>query len=364
MPMKAIITAGGRGTRLRPITWTLNKHLIPLANEPMLFNALKKVAAVGIKDVAINVNPGDTEIARVCGDGSKWGLNLVYLEQEGGAVGVGQIVWNAREFIGNDDVLLYFGDNIVLGSLHKMVDKFYREQLDCCLAFSKVPDPNRFGVPEFNEAGELVGVVEKPENPQSDFAVTGIYIYKAQPHYEAFKNIKPSARGEYEISDIHDWLLKYRFKVGFEEITGWWKDTGKPGDLLEGNQLILNELTRDEMKVSHSAQIAKTANLQGLVKVGDNTIIGENVLIRGPVVIGDNVKIEDSFVGPHTTIGHGSVLLGAEIEHSIIMDGAKISATKRIIDSIIGQNVTITDENDSWPKGHKMIIGENSQIEL
>lgn len=364
MAMKAIITAGGRGTRLRPITWTVNKHLIPLANEPMLFHALKKVSAVGIKEVAININPGDTEIAEACGDGSRWNLNISYIEQKGGAVGVGQIIWNAKDFIGNDDVLLYFGDNIVLGSLHRLVDKFYREQLDCCLAFSKVHDPNRFGVPEFNADGELVGVVEKPENPTSDYAVTGIYIYKSEPHYQAFQNIRPSARGEYEISDIHDWLLKYRYKVGFEEVTGWWKDTGKPGDLLEGNQLILNGIEADLMTIHESAQIDGSARIQGNVKIGENTIVGKNTLIRGPVVIGDNVKLENVYIGPHTTIGHMAELENVEIEHSIVMNEAKISTNKRIVDSIIGKNVSVLDETHSRPNGCKIIVGENSRVEL
>lgn len=362
--MKAVITAGGRGTRLRPITWTTNKHLVPLANEPMLFNAFKKIAGVGIKDVAININPGDTEIQRVCGDGSRWGLNLTYLEQEGGAVGVGQIIWNARDFIGDDHVLLYFGDNIVLGELDRLVDRFYSDDLDCCLAFSKVKDPNRFGVPQFNENGELVGVIEKPENPTSDYAVTGIYVYKSQPHCEAFANIKPSERGEYEISDIHDWMLKNGKKVGYEEVTGWWKDTGKPGDLLEGNQLLLNEMSREEMIIDESVQLGDEVEVQGKVKIGKNTVISGKTLLRGPVVIGDNVRIEGTYIGPHTTIGDNSVISNAEIEHSIIMEGVHISTDKRIVDSIIGKNAIIEHEVATRPRGHRMIIGENSYLEL
>lgn len=362
--MKAVITAGGRGTRLRPITWTVNKHLVPLANEPMLFNAFKKIAAVGIKDVAININPGDTEIEAACGDGSNWGLNITYIEQQGGAVGVGQIVHNAKEFIGDEDVLLYFGDNIVLGGLDRMVNKFNDEDLDCCLALSKVPDPQRFGVPEIDAQGKIVGVEEKPENPKTDLAVTGIYIYKAPAHYEAFKNIEPSARGEYEISDIHDWLIKNGYKVGYEEITGWWKDTGKPGDLLEGNQLLLNEMKLEDATVAESAKIHESAKIQGKVKIGENTKIGEDVLIRGPVVIGDNVEIEHAFIGPHTTIGHGSKIHCAELEHSIVMDGAEIDTAKRIVDSLIGKDAVIKRDDHSKPIGHVMILGQNGYLEL
>lgn len=362
--MKALITAGGHGTRLRPITWTVNKHLIPLANEPMLFNALKKVAAVGVKEVAVNINPGDTEIAAACGDGSRWGLHITYIEQQGGPVGVGQIIWNAKDWIGDDDVLLYFGDNVVLGSLQKFVDKFVNEKLDCCLAFSKVPDPQRFGVPEFDSAGKLIGVAEKPAQPKSDFAVTGIYLYKAPIHYKAFENIIPSARGEYEISDIHDWLLKNNYQVGYEVVTGWWKDTGKPEDLLEGNQLLLNEMAVEDAIIAPDVKIDDSVKIQGRVKIGAGSRIGPSVLIRGPVVIGENVTVENSFIGPHSAISEGAIIQGAEIEHSIIMPKARINTRKRIVDSIIGENVTIADDDANWPRGHRMVVGQNSYLEL
>lgn len=362
--MKAVITAGGRGTRLRPITWTVNKHLIPLANEPMLFNALKKVAAVGIKEVAINVNPGDTEIEAACGDGSQFGLEITYIEQEGGAVGVGQIIHNAKDFIGDDDVLLYFGDNVVLGSLQTFVDRFVKDDLDCCLAFSEVKDPQRFGVPQFDESGILVGVIEKPADPKSNYAVTGIYLYKASAHYEAFQNIEPSARGEYEISDIHDWMIKNGKKVGYEVVTGWWKDTGKPGDLLEGNQLLLNEMAIEDGVASNEAIVEDGARIQGRVKIGAGTKIGKDVLIRGPVVIGENVTLENCYIGPHTTIGNDCEVCCAEIEHTIVMENSKIDTSKRILDSIVGRNVQIVRDDDRLPRGHKLIVGENSSLEL
>ena len=362
--MKAVITAGGRGTRLRPITWTLNKHLIPLANEPMLFNAIKKVAAIGVTEIAININPGDTEIAAACGDGSRWGVNLKYIEQAGGAVGVGQIIWNAREFIGEDDVLLYFGDNIVLGTLDRFVNKFRNEQLDCCLAFSRVPDPQRFGVPRFDTSGTLIGVIEKPEEPENDLAVTGIHLYKSPSHYEAFKHINPSSRGEYEISDIHDWLIKHKYKVGYEEITGWWKDTGKPEDLLEGNQLLLNEMSIDEAVIAPDTHVTEGARIQGRVKIGKGTCVGSDVLIRGPVVIGENVILEHCYIGPHTTVGNDVTIKQAEVEHSIVMEGAYLETSKRILESIVGRNAKVLNDDNQLPRGHKLIVGENSYLEL
>ena len=362
--MKAIVTAGGRGTRLRPITWTLNKHLIPLAGEPMLFNAFKKIAALGITEVAVNINPGDQEIARVCGDGSRWGLRLTYVEQEGGSCGVGQIIYSARAFVGDEDVLLYFGDNIILGSLRPFVEKFTREQLDCCLALARVPDPERFGVPELHE-GRLVGVEEKPQHPKSPFAVTGIYLYRASAYFNAFSHTRPSARGEYEISDVHDWLIKNGDAVGYQEITGWWKDTGKPRDLLIGNQLLLNELSFEDAVVHPSVILDSAVRLEGRVKIEAGTVLSGATVVRGPVVIGAGAQITDSFVGPHTSVGGRVKLTGAEIEHSILMEGAEVSAGGRITDSIIGADARVlSSENGEWPSGRKLLVGESSVLEL
>ncbi|HBU27631.1 TPA: hypothetical protein DEB00_00765 [Candidatus Uhrbacteria bacterium] len=362
--MKAVITAGGRGTRLRPITWNLNKHLIPLANEPMLTNAFKKVAEVGIVDVAINVNPGEVDSMRaVFGDGSAWGLRLTYLEQEGGACGVGQILYSARSWIGEDDVLLYFGDNVVLGSLQQLVDKFVNERLDASFAFVEVADPERFGVPEFDAHGALIAIREKPAVPPSRFAQTGLYLYRMPKYLEAFEQITPSARGEYEISDINTHMVR-QGKVGYQIMHGWWKDTGTPEALLEGNQLLLNEMTQAEAVVDASLAKLDDTRIQGRVKIGKDCIFGEDVLIRGPVVIGDNVQIDHAFIGPHTTIGSGARVSRAQIQHSIIMEGAQVMADTMIVDSIVGKNAIVTSERSSLPHGKCLIIGENSQVEI
>ena len=362
--MKAVIAAGGRGTRLRPITWTLNKHLIPLANEPMLVNALKKVADVGIKEVALNVNPGEVEMMRrVFGDGSPWGVQITYLEQEGGACGVGQILYSARDWIGEDDVLLYFGDNVVLGSLQELVDKFRHEQLDASFAFVEVPDPQRFGVPHFDEQGNLLAVIEKPQDPPSAFAQTGLYIYRMPKYLEAFSNIAPSARGEYEIADINTHIIQ-NGRAGYQVMYGWWKDTGTPQALLEGNQLLLNEMRVEEAVVHGSAATLDDTRIQGRVKIGENCIFGEDVLIRGPVVIGNNVKIDHAFIGPHTTIGNDVTISNTHIQHSIVMEGAQVSAATTIVDSIIGKNAVVTSERDTLPHGKRLIVGENSQVEI
>jgi glucose-1-phosphate thymidylyltransferase len=356
--MKALVTAGGRATRLRPITYTTNKHLIPIANKPMLFYALEKIAETGVKEVGININPGEKEIQEIVGDGSRWGLKITYIEQVGGPKGLAHIIKNAKNFIGNEPFIFYLGDNIILGSIKRLVDKFVSERLDALLAFARVSDPERFGVPVIQD-GKVVKIEEKPSRPKSNLAQTGIYIYDPKI-FDAVENIAPSARGEYEISDANTYLIEKGFNVGYEEITGWWKDTGKPEDLLEGNQLILHDL----MDMKNEANLAPGVVVQGKVKIEKGTYIGGKSLIRGPVAIGKNCVIEDSYIGPYTSIGNNSKVFKTEIEHSIIFDNVEIKCGKRIVDSLIGHNAVLGSSHDSLPLGHKLIIGDNSVVEL
>jgi glucose-1-phosphate thymidylyltransferase len=360
--MKALIAAGGRATRLRPITWTTNKHLIPLANKPMLAHVIEKIVEAGITDIIVNVNQGEGEMMhRALGDGAAWGARLTFVEQKGGALGVAHVVANAEEYLSGDSFLYFLGDNIILGSIKKMVDRFQTEKLDCLLAFSKVKDPQRFGVPEFTHDGLLVRIVEKPQNPSSDYAVTGIYLYN-QDYFDAFHTLKPSARGEYEISDINTWYINNR-RVGYEEITGWWKDTGTPEALLEGNALVMDDMKRQDFAMQ--AEIPDGARMQGMVAVGAGTKIDEHCLIRGPVIIGENCQITDSYIGPYTAIGNNVKIRKAEVEHSIVFSGATIDTTRRIINSIIGSNATLLDVARTHPKtGHQLVVGDNSFVEL
>lgn len=357
--MKALITAGGRATRLRPITWTINKHLIPLANKPMIFYAIEKVAEAGVKEVGIIVNEGESELQKHVGDGSRWGVSVTYIEQKGGPKGIAHAVNEAKPFLGDEPFIFYLGDNIILGSITKFVEKFKEEKLNCLLALSKVKDPRRFGVPVM-EGDRIVRVDEKPSEPKSDFAVTGIYVYDAN-FFEAYKHIEPSARGEYEISDIHSWLIANGRDVGYKEITGWWKDTGKAEDLLEGNQLLLGEMPPREHE---DVEIHDDAVIQGKVVIGKGTKIGPKTLIRGPVAIGEGCRIEASYIGPYTSIGNGAEVYNTEIEHSVVFDDADINCSKRVVDSLIGKNATITAAHETYPSGHKLVVGDNSIVEL
>lgn len=355
--MKALITAGGHGTRLRPITNSLNKHLIPIANKPMIVYAIEKIVNAGIKEIGIVINPGDKEIPKALGTGEKWKAKITYIEQTGGALGLAHVVKISEPFIGKDSFLFYLGDNIILGEIKKFVKQFETGNYNCLLALSKVRDPQRFGVPEIKN-GQIINVEEKPSRPKSNFAVTGIYFYDYHV-FEAVKNIKPSDRGELEISDTHSYLIDKGYKVGYNEITGWWKDTGKPNDLLEANQLILSGIKR------HSeVDIPDSVEIQGNVIIGKNTNISEKTVIRGPVIIGENCVIKDAYIGPYTSIGNGVEIYSAEIENSIILDYVDINCNVRIVDSILGANVNIVPIHQTLPGGHKLIIGENSIIEL
>jgi glucose-1-phosphate thymidylyltransferase len=358
--MKALLTAGGRATRMRPITHTLNKHIIPLANKPMIWYALEKIAECGIKEVVININPGENELQKAVGDGSQWGLKITYLEQQGGPKGLAHIIKNAQPHLGNEPFLFYLGDNIILGSITEFVKEFETRKLDCMLALSRVRDPQRFGVPVI-ENGRITKVIEKPSVPPSDFAVTGIYVYSPKV-FDAVSAIPPSDRGEYEISDAHSWLIENGAEVGYKEITGWWKDTGKPEDLLEGNALLLNEMLQTD--VDQAGEVHPDAIIQGRVKIGKGTVIGPKCLIRGPVVIGEGCVVENSFIGPYTSIGNGAKIANTEIEHSVVFDEATIDCGKRIVDALIGYRARISSSNETLPRGNKLIVGDNAVVEL
>lgn len=340
---KAILTGGGRATRLWPITTTTNKHLLPLANKPMIFHAIEKVVEAGVKEIFININPGEKELPEYVGDGSRWGVKIKFFEQTGGPQGIAHVVNEARKFIGSDPFMFYLSDNILLGNVTKMVEEFNLGNYDCMLALSKVTDPNRFGVPIFDKNNKLVDVVEKPETPSNNFAVTGIYLYGPKIFFEAFKNIKRSERGEYEISSIHSYFLKNGKKVGYKEITGWWKDTGKPNDLLLANKLLL-EKTGQEKQIGRGSIVANTKIIE-------------------PVIIGENCVLKNCVIGPNVTIGSDSKIQNAKIDNSIILEAVEIDGDIVITDSLIGKQARLLKQKNSKGK-HKMIIGDKTVIEF
>jgi len=357
---KAILTGGGRATRLRPVTSTMNKHLIPLANKPMIFHAIQKAVDAGIEEIFINTNPGETELQKYIGDGGHWGIKITFFEQTGGPQGIAHVVNEAKKFIGDDPFMFYLSDNILLGSLKTLFDEFHENNYDAMFAFSKVVDPQRFGVPIFNDTGVIVDVIEKPNNPPNNFAQTGIYLYGPGLFFKIFEKIEKSARGEYEISSINSHLLRNNFKVGHKEITGWWKDTGAANDLIIANRLLLEEM--DEKDFKNFGSIDESSKINGKVRIGVGTTIGKNVAINGPVIIGENCSLENCSIDPYTTIGSGSVIKDVSVSNSIVLSNCHFDCSLRITDSIIGGNVHIKKKNND--DFHRLILGEQTLIEL
>jgi len=353
--MKALITAGGHGTRLRPITHTQNKHLIPIANKPILSYALEYVHEAGIKEVGIITNKEGWEVKEAYGNGRKMGLSITYIPQEKPA-GLADCVKIARSFIGDEPFVFYLGDNIIVGGIKRFVAEFQSCQSNCHLVLAKVPDPERFGVPEIRN-GKIVKVEEKPKQPKSDYAVTGIYLYD-RTIFEAVNSIQPSRRGELEISDAHQYLINQGLKVTYSEITGWWKDTGKPYDLLEANRLVL-----DNMAADIKGKVDSQSVISGRVVIGEGAEI-QNSNIRGPAIIGAKTRIIHAYIGPYTSVERNCMIQNSEVEFSIISEGCKIINQKiRIESSLLGKNVVIS-EAKSKPFTNRFIIGDQSIIEI
>jgi glucose-1-phosphate thymidylyltransferase len=355
--LKALIASGGRGTRLRPITHTQNKHLIPIANKPILHYAIEAAASAGIREMGIVINADSDEVPSAIGDGSRWGVKITYIPQEA-PLGLAHVVKIAEPFIGDDKFVFYLGDNMVVGGIKRYIEAFEEGNANCFLTLARVRDPERFGVPEIKN-GLIVRVEEKPKQPKSNYAVAGIYIYDKNI-FEAVNNIKPSARGELEISDAHQYLIDHGFKIGFVEITGWWKDTGKPTDLLEANRLILENT---ESKVEVGVEIDSSSDIAGRVVLQKGCKI-INSKVRGPAIIGESAVIENSYVGPFTSIGAGTHMANSEVEYSIILKGCKIlDAGIRIEGSLLGNDVEIV-RTDGKPRVQRFMIGDQSRVEI
>jgi glucose-1-phosphate thymidylyltransferase len=358
--MKALITAGGRGTRLRPLTHTSNKHLIPVANKPMIQYAIEAVGAAGIRDIGISINP-DTgaDLKGALGTGEAWGVHLTYIVQEA-PLGLAHVLRVAEPFLRGEHFVFYLGDNLLVGGIARFVERFAASGDDCHLILSRVRDPQRFGVAEVRD-GRVTRIEEKPCHPTSDLAVTGIYCY-TEAIFEAVHAIHPSARGELEISDAHQYLLDKQRRVSFSEATGWWKDTGQPEDLLEANRLVLDILLSANGSDTRGNVDARS-DLGGKVVVEAGATIVESQIL-GPAIIGADSVVEQSYVGPYTSLGPRCVVRNSEVEYSIICADTRIlDVETRIERSLLGREVNIC-RGSSRPKTQKLIVGDQSVIEL
>ncbi|MFN3966545.1 MAG: glucose-1-phosphate thymidylyltransferase, partial [Endomicrobiia bacterium] len=329
--MKALVLSGGKGTRLRPITHTFAKQLVPVANKPILFYGLEAIAECGIKDVGIIVGETKNEIISAVGDGSKFGIKVTYIEQPE-PLGLAHAVKISQSFLKDEEFVMYLGDNLIKDGIKSFVEKFKENKPNAQILLAKVPNPQQFGVAELKN-GKVVKLVEKPKQPKSDLALVGVYMFDKNI-FEAVNNIKPSWRNELEITDAIQYLIDNGYTVEPHIITGWWKDTGKLEDMLEANRIILETLKEENLGTVQNSKIEGKVIIQKDAQIINSTV-------RGPAIIGERTKIINSYIGPFTSIYYEVLVENSEIEHSIVLEKSRIKDIKRIEDSLIGQNVEI-----------------------
>ncbi len=360
--VKGLILAGGAGTRLRPITHTSAKALVPVANKPILFYGIEDMVAAGIRQIGIIVAGNGDEIRATTGDGSRWGIEITYIPQED-PLGLAHCVLIARDFLADDDFVMYLGDNLLEQGLAEFVERFQAAQADTTsvapaaqILLAHVEDPRQFGVAELDAQGEVVALVEKPDDPPSDLALVGVYLFDPRIH-EAVSAIRPSERGELEITDAIQWLLEHDYRVLHEVLVGWWLDTGKKDPLLESNRYLLELL---EPRNDGTVDAESTIEGHVVVEAGAE-IIGSRV--RGPAIIGERTKIVNSFVGAYTSIGADCEIRDSDVDHSVVFDGSRIIGIAGIADSLIGREVEISRSGDR-PHALRLMLGDHSKVDL
>jgi glucose-1-phosphate thymidylyltransferase len=373
--MKALVLAGGRGTRLRPITHTYAKQLVPVANKPVLFYGLEALRDAGITEVGIVVGDprellqpdhrtgemitvmvnSQAEIRAAVGDGSAFGLKVTYLQQEA-PLGLAHAVKIAQPYIGREPFIMYLGDNLIKSGVTPFVREFLAEKPDAQILLAHVSTPREFGIAEL-EGDRVVRLQEKPAQPRSDLALVGVYLFDEKV-FEAVNAITPSARGELEITDAIQYLIDHGRRVRSHVITGWWKDTGKVEDLLEANRIVLADLA-----TTIDGTLDPATVVEGHVRIGRNTVV-ERSRLRGPLVIGAGAHISDSYVGPFTALADGVVLRHCEVENAIILERSRLeNLPHRLESSLIGRDVVVTT-SDSRPRAHRLMLGDSSRVEL
>jgi glucose-1-phosphate thymidylyltransferase len=352
--LKGLILSGGKGTRLRPITFTSAKQLVPVANKPVLFYGIEAMAEAGIRDIGIIIAPetGD-EIRAAAGDGSQFGVSITYIVQDEPA-GLAHAVLTAEPFLGDAPFVMYLGDNLLQGGMEDLVDAFREHSPEALILLTPVPDPQNYGVAELGDEGHVVRLVEKPPEPATDLALVGVYMFTPLIH-EAARSIKPSGRGELEITDAIQWLVDGGRRVEPHIVRGWWKDTGRLDDMLEANRLILDTLVRRIDCDMHETQI------DGRVVVEAGAVL-ERATIRGPAIIGAGAVVRDAYVGPYTAIGRHCVIERAEVEHSILLEGSSvIGLDGRMESSLLGRDVAIS-RGERQPRAYRFMVGDKSEI--
>ncbi|MFF4248399.1 glucose-1-phosphate thymidylyltransferase [Streptomyces sp. NPDC001822] len=353
--MKALVLSGGAGTRLRPITHTSAKQLVPVANKPVLFYGLEAIAEAGITDVGIIVGDTAAEIREAVGDGSALGIDVTYIPQDEPR-GLAHAVLIARDFLGDDDFVMYLGDNFIVGGITGLVEEFRVDRPEAQILLTKVPNPTAFGVAELDTDGRVASLEEKPKEPKSDLALVGVYLFTPAVH-EAVRSIEPSWRGELEITHAIQWLIDQQRDVRSTTISGYWKDTGNVTDMLEVNRSVLETLKPStEGTVDDSSEIIGRVRIEAGARVTSSRIVG-------PVIIGADAVISDSYVGPFTSVSEGCRIEDSEIEYSIVLRGASISGVRRVEASLIGRDVEVTPAPRN-PSAHRLVLGDHSKVQI
>ena len=351
-PLKGLILSGGKGTRLRPITHTSAKQLVPVANKPVLFYAIEAMAQAGIEQVGIIIAPETGEEVRLAaGDGSRFGVQLTYIVQDEPA-GLAHAVLTAERFLADSPFVMYLGDNLLQGGIGDLVTAFIEHEPDALILLTPVPDPENYGVAELID-GAVVRLVEKPAQPRTDLALVGVYMFTSCVH-DAARAIEPSARGELEITDAIQQLVDQGRRVEPHVVRGWWKDTGRLEDMLAANRLVLDTIqTRLDGELIDS-------QVDGRVVVEAGARL-ERSSVRGPAIIGADARLSDCYIGPYTAIGEGCEISGAEIEHSILLAYSVVRDIERMESSLLGRNVKI-DRDRRQPRAYRFMVGDNSEI--
>ncbi|KPK00945.1 MAG: glucose-1-phosphate thymidylyltransferase [Nitrospira bacterium SG8_35_4] len=355
--MKAIILSGGKGTRLRPLTYSGAKQLVPIANKPILFYCIDNIVQAGITEIGIIIAPETgQEIRDSVGNGERWGIDIQYITQDVPG-GLAHAIKTARDFLADSSFVMYLGDNLIGSGINQFVEEFQRNKPEALILLKEVDNPKQFGVADVSGDGKIIRLIEKPEVPPSNLALVGIYIFSPKIH-DAIEKIKPSKRGELEITDAIQELIDMKCNVESFVLDQWWLDTGKKDDMLTANATVLDDWLRERI----DGDVDEKSTLLGRVSIGKGSVVKESK-VRGPVVIGENAIIENSFIGPYTSIGNNVSVIKSSVEHSVIMDDSELRDIERLEESLVGRNVRIF-RNRKIHKALRLMIGDDSVVEI